>query len=158
MPSFHFPLTPRLLYNAARIYARCGDDSHARAVDLIRQALAGAAGRELTVVITVQPRPEPVELGEDPSHRAPVDGGSPVPERDPLGPSDQGPSGRWCSPGSACHQVISVWASAGPAASSAASPVDVRSAVFFMRFPSLVMTGCLGPARRWAPEAAPESP
>jgi tetratricopeptide (TPR) repeat protein len=33
------PTTPRLLYNAARIHALCGNDNHQRAVALIRQAL-----------------------------------------------------------------------------------------------------------------------
>jgi serine/threonine protein kinase/tetratricopeptide (TPR) repeat protein len=33
------PPTPRLLYNAARIHALCGNDSHQRAIELIRQAL-----------------------------------------------------------------------------------------------------------------------
>ncbi len=40
---------------------RCGD--------LIRRALSDAAGRELSVVITVQPRPEPVESREAPLPR-----------------------------------------------------------------------------------------
>ncbi|GGI03111.1 chromosomal replication initiator protein DnaA [Egicoccus halophilus] len=52
---------------------RCGDR--------IRQALSSAAGRPLHVVITVQPRPEPIE------HLATGDG-----DRSPTGASEQTPS------------------------------------------------------------------
>jgi chromosomal replication initiator protein len=65
----------------AWLETRCGD--------LIRSALSQAAGRPLTVVITVQPRPEPVgDLGPadaDLSRPTPSD---PAPaERSPSGPS-----------------------------------------------------------------------
>ena len=51
---------------------RCGDR--------IRDALSRAAQRPLTVMITVQPKPEPMDLGDD--YDAPTVAGSPVDARD----------------------------------------------------------------------------
>jgi chromosomal replication initiator protein len=58
---------------------RCGDR--------IRQALSSAAGRPLHVVITVQPRPEPID------HLATGDG-----DRSPTGASDASPPGEEVAP------------------------------------------------------------
>jgi chromosomal replication initiator protein len=69
----------------AWLETRCGDQ--------IRAALSEAAGRELTVVITVQPRPEPVgELGDadvdlDRPAPAPAATEAPSAPRSPSGPS-----------------------------------------------------------------------
>jgi chromosomal replication initiator protein len=90
----------------AWLETRCGD--------LIRAALSEAAGRPLTVVITVQPRPEPVgplsdadtadtagadRRAEDDEAR-PERHETPLPpeERDPLGPSGEGRTHRPAPP------------------------------------------------------------
>ncbi|MTV25255.1 chromosomal replication initiator protein DnaA [Nitriliruptoraceae bacterium ZYF776] len=59
---------------------RCGE--------LIREALSTAAGRPLTVVITVQPKPEPV--GDLTAADTSLSGPSPAPSTSPAGPADAG--------------------------------------------------------------------
>ena len=57
------PATPRLLYNAARIYAQCGAAHHRRAVDLVRQALEAVPAGERAAFWTTT-------VGKDPAVEA----------------------------------------------------------------------------------------